>query len=114
MTTGERQWKLRVQSGIKDCSDKDNSGNDTSDKVIALQQATGLSALTLRVCIARGLETAESIQDFLFPRFEKLQNPLAIRDMDKAIDRLVAVKNLRQKIRIYGDYDVDGTTGAAL
>lgn len=98
---GDRQWKLRVSP---------LAGNEA----LSLMGPTGLSPLTLRVCLSRGLDSVEAIQEFLFPRFEKLHSPNSIKDMDLGVARLVQAKNQRQKVRIYGDYDVDGTTGAAL
>jgi single-stranded-DNA-specific exonuclease len=62
----------------------------------------------------RGLTTAQHIHDFLNPKFEALTHPLKIRDMDQAVDRLARARVAGEKVRIFGDYDVDGTTGAAL
>jgi single-stranded-DNA-specific exonuclease len=79
-----------------------------------LKQATQLSPVTLRVCLARGLTTAEAIRDHLNPKFEKLHHPHTIEDMEIATARLAEARAASEKIRIFGDYDVDGTTGAAL
>ena len=80
----------------------------------ALQEETGLSALTLRVCVQRGLHSAQLIHEFLSPKFENLCHPFSIRDMDRAVERLMRAKTSGDHVRIYGDYDVDGTTGTAL
>ncbi len=105
----DRQWKLRSEylKGSK------KTESEVNALVRALQKETGLSTLALRVCILRGLETTEAIQRFLFPRFEDLKNPSQIKDMDLAIERIASARG-NQKIRVFGDYDVDGTTGAAL
>ena len=79
-----------------------------------LGRETDLSRLTLRICVSRGLRTKEQILDFLNPSVEKLSDPFRLRDMDRAVDRLEAARANGEFIRIYGDYDVDGTTGAAL
>ena len=79
-----------------------------------LSVQTGLHELTVRTCWMRGLESAEAIQDFLNPRIEAMTSPWLIRDMRIAIDRLGVAWSAQQRVRIYGDYDVDGTTGAAL
>jgi single-stranded-DNA-specific exonuclease len=97
-----REWKLRTDRAVQD------------DEVAMLRQETGLSPLTLKVCLMRGLKTAQAIQEFLYPRFESLTNPMCIRDMEKAVDRLSQARKNKEKIRVFGDYDVDGTTGAAL
>ncbi|MDR3607208.1 MAG: single-stranded-DNA-specific exonuclease RecJ [Oligoflexia bacterium] len=97
-----REWKPR-QVVDSDPADIDR-----------LQAETGLSALTLRVCRMRGLKTSREIQEFLNPKFESLTHPLSIRDMDRAVARLAQARAQGEKVRIFGDYDVDGTTGAAL
>jgi single-stranded-DNA-specific exonuclease len=79
-----------------------------------LASSTGLSPLTLRLCVSRGLNTPEEIDEFISPRLEKLKDPLSIRDMDRAVERLAEAKEKGEAVRIFGDYDVDGTTGAAL
>ena len=102
----ERNWKLR------------SSGQRSEQEVIALieslEKETGLSPLTLRVCILRGFDSRESIQEYLTPRFEKITSPTQLKDMDIAVARLSQARRDGQKVRIFGDYDVDGTTGAAL
>jgi single-stranded-DNA-specific exonuclease len=79
-----------------------------------LKRETGLSPITLRVCLARGLTTALAIKDHLNPKFEQLHHPHTIEDMEIATARLSEAREAGEKIRIFGDYDVDGTTGAAL
>ncbi len=106
LASDDRQWKLRNQS--------DKSERELNELAASLQKETGLSPLTLRVCILRGFDTPETIQEYLSPRFENLCNPYLIRDMNLAIERLSQAKAQGERIRIFGDYDVDGTTGAAL
>lgn len=83
-------------------------------KASEIGAATGLSPLTVRLCLTRGLTTPAEIEEYLSPRLEKLKDPLCIRDMDRAVSRLADAKEKGETIRIFGDYDVDGTTGAAL
>lgn len=85
-----------------------------SDKVELLSQQTGLSPLTVKVCLGRGLEEPDEIRDFLAPKLERLSDPFRIQDMDKAAQRLIQAKEVGEKVRIFGDYDVDGTTATAL
>ncbi len=103
---GQRVWKLRSPS--------QRDSGEMSRLIAALQEKTGLSPITLRVCILRGFDTEEAIRDFLAPRFENLKNPYSIRDMDRAVERLARARREGVQIRVFGDYDVDGTTGAAL
>lgn len=79
-----------------------------------LRAATGLSDLTIRMCLSRGLTNSEEITEFLSPKLDRLKDPLTIADMSKAVLRLAEAKERGEKLQIFGDYDVDGTTGAAL
>ena len=63
----------------------------------------------------RGLANADAIRNHLAPKFESLHHPMSIRDMDKAVQTAFDRTERRgADSRVYGDYDVDGTTGAAL
>ncbi|MCM2323739.1 MAG: single-stranded-DNA-specific exonuclease RecJ [Oligoflexia bacterium] len=97
-----REWKSRGQQSHAD------------ELVAALQADTGLSRVTVGVCLTRGLTTAQAIKEFLAPRFETLTPALKIRDLDRAVDRLGRARAAGERVRVFGDYDVDGTTGAAL
>jgi single-stranded-DNA-specific exonuclease len=101
-----RHWKLRTNVSQNEA--------EIQELISDLQKETGLSPITLRVCILRGLTTIQAIQEYLSPRFENLTSPWVIRDMDRAIERLSKARQTQERIRIFGDYDVDGTTGAAL
>lgn len=64
--------------------------------------------------VQRGISDFESAKTFFRPQITELHDPFLMKDMDKAIQRLEkAIKN-KEKILIYGDYDVDGTTAVAL
>ena len=64
--------------------------------------------------IKKGLESMAEIEAFLNPTLSQLHDPYLFRDMEKAVARvLLAIEN-KEKITIYGDYDVDGTTSTAL
>ena len=84
------------------------------DQIESLAKTTGLSQLCLRICWQRGLQDAESIQRFLSPSLEHLTSPFLIQDMDRAVERLVALRSEGGRLRVFGDYDVDGTCAAAL
>lgn len=98
-----RDWKLKAQDPA-----------EVERKIQELRAPTGLSPTALRVCVQRGLESFEQIREFLSPRLEHLKAPQQIRDMDRAVERLARACEAGEWVRIYGDYDVDGTTGAAL
>lgn len=69
-----------------------------------------LAALLLQ----RGIDTPEAAADFFNPDISKLHNPFLMKDMDKAVKRLSRAVMNNEKILVYGDYDVDGTSAVAL
>jgi single-stranded-DNA-specific exonuclease len=63
----------------------------------------------------RGLEKPKDMQLFLEPRYDRdLADPMLMTDMDKAIDRIQEAIAHKQKVAVYGDYDIDGITSTAL
>jgi len=64
--------------------------------------------------VHRGIETTEAAQRFLIPQLAHLHNPLQMTGMRAALDRLEAALERKEKILIYGDYDVDGTTAIVI
>jgi len=67
-----------------------------------------------RLLVLRGLDTEEAVHDFLYPSLRQLHDPFLMKNMDKAVTRLNQALGAKEKIMIYGDYDVDGTTAVAL
>lgn len=67
-----------------------------------------------QVLLARGLDRAEQVRDFLDCKFSRLRNPFELPGMTEAVERLSAAVAARRKITVYGDYDVDGMTAVAL
>src|SRR4030095_5673677 len=70
-------------------------------------------------CIARllqrkGLSNDEEAADFLRPRLRRLSDPFLLPNMRRAVDRILCAITDRQRIVLYGDYDVDGVTSLAL
>lgn len=91
------------------------TGNESfEERVRSLASETGLKPLTVRACLMRGLNSAAEIGEFLNPKLEQLTPPTKIKDIAKAVERLARARESKEKILIFGDYDVDGTTGAAL
>ena len=79
-----------------------------------LSQDTGLSPLVASLLIQRGMDSSESVHDFLDPSREKLHDPFMMKDMDKAVARIMKAIERKERIMVYGDYDVDGTTSVAM
>src|SRR5687768_9132649 len=66
------------------------------------------------VLIQRGIENFSVAKDFFRPSLDHLHDPFLMKDMHHAVDRLKKAIDSQEKILIYGDYDVDGTTAVAL
>ena len=64
--------------------------------------------------IRRGVNTPEESDAFFAPSISDLHDPFLMPDMDKAVNRLNRAMGSKERIMIYGDYDVDGTTAVAL
>lgn len=79
-----------------------------------LAHELGLRLPAARVLWSRGYRSAEAANRFLRPQLEDLHDPFLLRDMDRAVARLREAIDLRQKILLYGDYDVDGTTSIVI
>jgi len=72
------------------------------------------NSLINALLISRGITTKEKVNAFLNPSLEQLYDPLLLKDMDKAVKRIDEAIKKREKIYIYGDYDVDGITSTAI
>jgi single-stranded-DNA-specific exonuclease len=79
-------------------------------RVELLQSALNLQRLPAAVLVSRGLDDVERAQEFLAPALGMLHDPFCLRDMDVAVDRLQQAIQHRERVLLYGDYDVDGTT----
>jgi single-stranded-DNA-specific exonuclease len=80
----------------------------------ALAQALGLSPIVAGLLVARGYADADSAKAFLTPTLDQLHDPLLMLGMSEAVARLQQAIERAEPILIYGDYDVDGTTGTAV
>jgi len=83
-------------------------------KIEALSQALNTDELISTLLVQRGIETFEAAKKFFRPDLNDLHDPFLMKDMDKATDRVKSAISNKEKIMIYGDYDVDGTTSVAL
>jgi len=70
--------------------------------------------LTAQLLVNRGLVDSGRASSFLRPDLSGLYDPLLMKDMDRAVERVMKALVAREPIAVYGDYDVDGTTSAAL
>ena len=84
------------------------------EKVDRLATELGVDRVLAELLVQRGVETFQEARAFFRPSLEDLHDPFLMKDMDKAVDRLHEAITKGQKILVYGDYDVDGTTAVAL
>lgn len=86
-----------------------------TNAVRSLQEALGTADdLFARMFVNRGITDYNEAKAFLNPGFDQLHDPMLMKDMPKAIDRLLRAMQAGERILIYGDYDVDGTTAVSL
>jgi len=79
-----------------------------------LSAEMGISSLLGLLLLQRGIVTAHDAKRFFRPQLSDLHDPFLMKDMDKAVRRINEAMGLKEKILIYGDYDVDGCTAVAL
>jgi single-stranded-DNA-specific exonuclease len=80
----------------------------------ALAQQLNIDKNLAEILVQRGIRNFEEAKDFFRPKMEDLHDPFLMKDMDKAIRRIDIALEENERILIYGDYDVDGTTSVAL
>lgn len=86
---------------------EEQAGEELSEKL-------NMSAVLGRVLIRRGITTESAAKRFFRPQLNDILNPFLMKDMDVAVDRLNDAMGRKERILIYGDYDVDGCTAVAL
>ena len=79
-----------------------------------LERELNISSAAARMLVVRNIQSAEEARQFIRPSLDKLHDPFLMKDMDKAVERLHQAVTQGEKILIYGDYDVDGTTAVAV
>ncbi|MEZ4800826.1 MAG: single-stranded-DNA-specific exonuclease RecJ [Flavobacteriales bacterium] len=82
--------------------------------VKSLSNELTISPVLTRLLMQRGIDTFNDAASFFRPNLSQLHNPLLMRDMERAIGRLQSALEEGQKILVYGDYDVDGTTAVTV
>lgn len=80
----------------------------------ALAKDIGISPILCRLLQERGINTAAEAKRFFRPQLSELHNPFLMKDMDRAVERLNQAMGRKERILVYGDYDVDGTTAVTL
>ncbi|MBS1669481.1 MAG: single-stranded-DNA-specific exonuclease RecJ [Bacteroidetes bacterium] len=90
-----------------------NIPNTAPQKIAELQAALKIHPAICQILVQRGIETFNQAKDFFRPQLGQLHDPWLMKDMDKAVDRIMLAFEKKEKIMVFGDYDVDGTTSVA-
>ena len=80
----------------------------------ALSKELGINPILCHLLRERGIDSAAEAKRFFRPQLSELHNPFLMKDMNIAVERLNRAMGKKERILIYGDYDVDGTTAVAL
>ena len=96
----EKRWVLKPQ------------GNQ--EAINALAASLNINSILANLLVQRGISTFEQAKKFFRPSLDDLHDPFLMKDMDIAINRIDDAIRNREKILVYGDYDVDGTTAVSL
>lgn len=82
--------------------------------VQSLSKEINVNPTLANMLVNRGVHSFQLAKEFFRPDLDKLHDPFLMKDMDRAVERLQKAITNREKILVYGDYDVDGTTSVAL
>jgi len=94
----QKRWKILTAS---------------EEAVNALQQSLKISPVLCKILVQRGLDTFEASKNYFRPQLSQLHDPWLMKDMQKAVTRVQLAISKKEKILVFGDYDVDGTTAVA-
>lgn len=86
---------------------------DDESKTLQLREALGIHPVLCKILSQRGIGSFDTAKDFFRPQLSQLHNPWLMKDMDKAVGRIISAITGQEKILVFGDYDVDGTTAVA-
>ena len=87
---------------------------DIEKKAKQIEEKFGLSKLTSKLIAEKKLKSDKEIEIFLNPTRHDFRNPFQMPDMEKAVERIIKAIENKEKIVVYGDYDVDGITSSSI
>lgn len=83
------------------------------EKINSLQQSLKVHPAICRILVQRNISSFDEAKNFYRPQITDLHDPWLMKDMEKAVNRIITGIENQEKILVYGDYDVDGTTSVA-
>src|SRR5690348_3715698 len=87
--------------------------NSDKEKADALFRELKVHPAICNMLVQRGIDTYNKARDFFRPQLSQLHDPFLMKDMGKAVERILSAFSFNEKILVFGDYDVDGTTSVA-
>lgn len=84
------------------------------EKTKALYASLSINMALCQILVQRGIDTFEKAKNYFRPQISQLYDPFLMKDMDKAVERILSAFKKNEKILVFGDYDVDGTTSVAI
>ncbi|GHE43389.1 single-stranded-DNA-specific exonuclease RecJ [Sphingobacterium griseoflavum] len=96
----QKRWVVKPKNDVK--------------KTNKLRDELGVNSVIAELLLNRGISTFDTAKQFFRPMLDMLHDPFLMRDMEKAISRIEQAIGNKEKILIYGDYDVDGTTAVSV
>jgi len=97
----QKRWKINEQASVEETSRLSAKLNN-------------LDSTLTNILLQRKIDTFDKAKTFFRPSLDEIHDPFLMKDMDKAVDRLQEAIDNNEKILVFGDYDVDGTTSVAL
>ena len=82
-------------------------------KTLSIQEALKVNKALCAMLVQRGIDTFEKAKHYFRPQLSDLHSPWLMKDMHKAVERIITAFSSKEKILVFGDYDVDGTTSVA-
>ncbi len=101
MTKMEKRWRIIEQE-------------QDSELVAELSKEMNIDRILAQLLVQRGIRSRDEANAFFNPKLTSQHNPLLLKDMDRAVARIQKAMQRHERILVYGDYDVDGTTAVAL
>lgn len=90
-----------------------NIKKDAGEKAAHLFRELKIHPVLCSILVQRGIQTFEEARNFFRPQLNHLHDPFLMKDMQKAVDRIITAFTTKEKILVFGDYDVDGTTAVS-